>query len=434
MVGETIALSGREWDRAAVIKAVVDRRLRQGAAARQLKVSIRQVKRLVRRYRAEGAAGLRSRRRGRPSNRRLDEAVRVQAMELIRTHYPDFGPTFAREQLIERHGLSMSVETLRQWMIGDGLWQPKRRREQRAHPRRERRACVGELVQVDGSEHAWFEDRGPRCTLLVFIDDASGALMYLRFVPSETTWSYFAALRAYLGAYGRPVSLYSDKHSVFRINALEACRGTGLTQFGRVLATLEIEAIHAHSPQAKGRVERVNGTLQDRLVKELRLAGIDDPEAGNAFLETYRTRFNAQFAIAPRSERDAHRPLRHTAEELDLIFSRQSQRTVSKNLEVQYDNRVYQLDVRKPAYGLRQAKVTVCEQQDGTVSLLHRGRPLMTHVTARARPPRVITDSTTVNTRVSQALKQPPRRKPAADHPWRHSIINPPNTPSLWSR
>jgi hypothetical protein len=260
-------------------------------------------------------------------------------------------------------------------MISDGLWRAKRQRDTRAHPRRLRRPRFGEMIQVDGSDHDWFEGRGPRCTLIVFIDDATSALMYLRFVPSETTWAYLNALRRYIAEYGRPVSLYSDRHSIFRVNGEQkSVTPTGLTQFGRVLNALGIEPIHANSPQAKGRVERANGTLQDRLVKEMRLAGIGDIDAANAFLETYRDVYNARFAVAPWDPLDAHRPVPHSADELDVIFTVQHQRIVTNNLEVHYDKRTYQLVVSRPAYALRRAKVTVCERECGAITVLHRGR------------------------------------------------------------
>jgi transposase len=250
-----ITLSRRELDRLGVVQAVVEGKLKQRRAAEQLGVSTRQLKRLVRRYRSEGAAGLASRRRGRPSNRRLAEAIRTEAVSLIREHYHDFGPTLACEKLVERHDLRVSVETIRQWMSAAGLWRTKPRYERRAFPRRERRARLGELVQIDGSNHDWFEGRGERCRQIVFIDDARGKLRYLRFVPAETTWAYLDGLRYDLAAYGRPLSLYSDRHSIFRINDGQASAGADVrTQFGRVLQQLDIEAIHAHTPQAKGRV------------------------------------------------------------------------------------------------------------------------------------------------------------------------------------
>src|SRR5215207_4309180 len=202
-------------------------------AASLLGLSGRQVFRLLARFRSEGAAGLASRRRGRPSNRRLPGAVREAVLAILREHYPDFGPTLAAEKLAERHDLRLSRETLRHWMADAGLWVPRKARRGRVHQPRHRRDCSGELVQIDGCDHAWFEDRGPPCTLLVFIDDATGRLMQLRFVPAESAFSYFEALQGYLEAHGRPVAFYSDKHAVFRVAKTEAKGGQGMTQFGR---------------------------------------------------------------------------------------------------------------------------------------------------------------------------------------------------------
>ena len=418
-----VTLSNRELDRAAVLEAVTDGRLRQREAAVQLGVSVRQIKRLVRRFREGGAAALASRRRGRPSNNRLAEAARTQALELVRRRYADFGPTLAHEKLTEVHDLELSVESLRQLMIADGLWQPKRRRQAKAFQLRERRPRLGELVQIDGSPHDWFEGRAPACTLLVFIDDATGALLALRFVPTESTAAYMSVLREYLAHHGRPVSLYSDRHGVFRVNPKQGDQA-GITQFGRVLQTLQIEAIHAHTPQAKGRVERANLTLQDRLVKEMRLAGIDSMEAGNAFLEAFRQDYNRRFAIAPKSPEDAHRAVLHSAPELDLIFSLHSERRLSKNLTVQYQNTLYQIQGRGRA--LAHTRVTVCEAFSGEVTLLYAGKPLDYTTYRKGERPAPVEDEKTLNQRVDQTLAAQaakPQPKPKPDHPWRRSPI-----------
>lgn len=419
-----ITLSRSELDRLTVVEAVIGGRFRQRQAAEQLGVSVRQLKRLVRRYRSDGAAGLASRRRGQPSNNRIAEATRAQALALIREHYHDFGPTLACEKLADRHDLRASVETIRQWMIAEGLWRRKAECEGRAFPRRERRARIGELVQIDGSDHAWFEGRGARCTLIVFIDDASGKLQYLRFVPAETTWAYLNGLRYYIDAYGCPLSFYSDRHSIFRINDVRAAAGRDVkTQFGRVLQELRIEAIFAHTPQAKGRVERVNGTLQDRLVKELRLAGINDIEAGNVFLEDYRARFNRQFAVPPRSNEDAHTPVLRDEKALELVFTLQFERTVTQNLEIHYDKRIYQVQPGAQARRLRETKVLVCEHQDGSLIFLSRGKPLETMLL----PPQAVrAPKTSPDRRPLRPLPKPP--KPPRNHAWRRYAVNPRQT------
>src|SRR3954453_6918162 len=273
-------------------------------AAALLGLSPRQVFRLLARSRSEGAAGLASRRRGRPSNRRLPEAVREAALAAVRERYADFGPTLAAEKLAEAHDLRLSRETLRQWMSEAGLWVPRKARRGRVHQPRHRRDRLGELVQIDGCQHRWLEDRGPPCTLLVFVDDATSRLMQLRFVESESTFSYLRAARSYLEAHGRPVALYSDKHTVFRV--ARADRDGGETQFGRAMRELNVDVICADSPQAKGRVERAHKTLQDRLVKELRLAGIGTVEAANAFLPGFIAGYNVRFGKEPARPEDLH--------------------------------------------------------------------------------------------------------------------------------
>jgi len=429
MTRETIALSHQELDRLGLIQAVAGGDLTQKAAAQRLNLCVRQVKRLVRRYREQGPAGLASGHRGKRANNAIPDATRQWALGLIREHYSDFGPTFAHEKLVADHGVLFSVETLRQWMIADGLWESRPPRQARIHPSRPRRPAVGELVQIDGSPHDWFEGRGPRCTLIVFIDDASGALLALRFAPAETTEAYMATLREYLATHGRPVALYSDKHSIFRVNAPE--REGERTQFTRALETLDIEPIHAKTPQAKGRVERANQTLQDRLVKEMRLAGIDDLDAANAFLESFRASYNARFAKTPQVADDAHRPVLHDAVERDRILSRHHTRKLSKNLTCQFQGRQYQITGHGNGYRLRGATITVCEGFDGEVTLLQKDRVLPHRVLAEGEAPIPVDDEKSLEARVNQAQAQQDKRrnhKPALDHPWRKRFKAP--TPS----
>ncbi|HSG45338.1 MAG TPA: ISNCY family transposase, partial [Anaerolineales bacterium] len=235
--------------------------------------------------------------------------------------YADFGPTLAHEKLQECDQVQISRESVRKIMMAEGLWQPRRRKKEQVHQMRERRACFGELIQIDGSDHAWFEARGERCTLLVFIDDATGQLVELRFVTDESFFTYGEAARSYFERCGKPVAFYSDRHGIFRVNAAQPLGSRpGLTQFGRAMQELDIQIICANTPQAKGRVERVIQTLQDRLVKELRLCNISSREAGNVFLPAYRADFNRRFAVQPRSTHDAHRPLL-PSEHLDRILS-----------------------------------------------------------------------------------------------------------------
>ena len=269
-----ITMSMRELDRLKVIQAVAERRLKPGRAAERLGLSVRQIERLVLRYGADGARGLVSGKRGRVGNHRLPDGVAQRAIALIRERYTDFGPTLAAEKSWECHGIKLAVETIRARMTAAGLWVPRKQRPPRIHQPRNRRACLGELIQTDGSEHRWFEDRAPPCTLLVFIDDATGRLMTLHFVATESTFSYFEALSKYPHAHGKPIAFYSDKASVFYVKNRSQTAGKGVTQFGRALYELNIDAFCANTSQAKGRVERTNLTLQDRLVKELRIRGI----------------------------------------------------------------------------------------------------------------------------------------------------------------
>ena len=427
MTEETIAMTQKAVDRLGVVQQVVGRQLRQKEAARQMGLSVRQVKRLVARYRAEGPSGLISRHLGRCPGNALSDAVRQEVLGLVRTHYPDFGPTLACEKLAAHHGHKLSAETLRQWMIAEGLWKPRARKSARIHQRRPRRPCRGELVQIDGSPHDWFEDRGPRCTLIVFIDDATSELMALRFAPAETTQAYMETLRAYLAQHGRPVALYSDKHSIFRVNHPD--REGELTQFTRALKTLDIEPIHANTPQAKGRVERANQTLQDRLVKELRLAGISDIDTANAFLPGFLSDYNQRFAVPPQNPADAHRPVLHDPQELDLIFSLHAHRKLSKNLTLQYKNREYQLTGQGKGYRLRGAEVTICEAFDGAVTLLYEGRPLPYRILNEGEPPIPLDDEKSIHATVDQAKCVQlvrPTHKPAPDHPWRRGKTSSP--------
>jgi hypothetical protein len=331
-------MSEHELQRVEVLSRVLDGSMRTCTAAAVLAISPRQVQRLLLRYRENGAGAVRHGLRGRPSNNRLTSGRRDLALHLVREHYADFGPTLATEKLAERHALKVSRETLRKWMIEDGLWRDRKTRRS-FHPPRLRRERLGELIQIDGSDHRWFEDRAVPCTLLVFIDDATSTLMQMRFVPSESTFSYFEALDGYLRDHGRPVAFYSDKHSVFRVARQDAKTGHGMTQFGRALAELNIEILCANSSQAKGRVERANRTLQDRLVKELRLAGISDMEAGNAFLAGFMADHNARFARSPARPDNLHRPVNEAASRLQDILCYRDERAVSAQLVVCYERR-----------------------------------------------------------------------------------------------
>jgi transposase len=407
---ELLKMSNQEITRLEAMQRIKDKRLTQAEAAQLLKVSVRQIKRLFRAYKAKGAKGLVSARRGKPSNHRLDEEVVERATGLIYERYRDFGPTLAHEKLVEVHGLKLSDESVRRLMIVEGIWKPKRAKQPPAHPMRERRACFGELVQIDGSEHAWFEDRGAKCTLLVFIDDATGKLVELWFVPHESFFGYGEAARHYFERYGKPVAFYSDKHGVFRVNQEQSIGlGSGVTQFGRAMQELDIQILCANTPQAKGRVERANQTLQDRLVKELRLHNIADMQAGNAYLPEFREDFNRRFAVQPRSTHDAHHPLLPT-ENLEMIFSHQKTGILSKNLTVQSNKVIYQIQSDRPDYALRKAQVMICENVKGEVTILYKNKPLAFTIYHKPSRQTEVVDTKTLNHLI---------RPPAPDHPWR---------------
>jgi hypothetical protein len=367
-----IQMSDRELTRLRVMIELADGRLTVEAAATLMCMGRRQAFRLRRAFEVGGPSALASRKRGRPSNRTHGETFRRTVLALVREHYPDFGPTLAVEKLAERHGLRIGVETLRQWMMTEGLWLDRRHRAPSPHQPRRRRECLGELVQIDGSEHAWFEDRGETCTLLAFVDDATSRLMQLRFVASESAFDYFRATGEYLRSHGKPVAFYSDKHSIFRVNNKDAEGGEGITQFGRVLTELNIDIICANSPQAKGRVERAFGTLQDRLVKELRLAGISTIAAANAWLPEFMAEYNKRFGRAPVNAKDLHRPLTG-ADNLDEILAWREERMVTNNLTLHYDRMMILLTPGPSTLGLRRRKVKVVNYPDGRFAVQFEG-------------------------------------------------------------
>src|SRR5919202_3651955 len=370
-----VTMSRKELGRLEALVDLDGGRITAARAAGLIGVGERQVFRLLKAYRASGAEGLISRRRGRPSNRCHPDAVREAALAAIRERYADFGPTLAAEKLAEAHDLRLGRETVRRWMAEAGLWVPRKERGRRVHQPRHRRDCLGELVQVDGCEHRWFEDRGPPCTLLVFVDDATGRLMHLRFVPSESTLEYLRAIRSYIEGHGRPVAFYSDKHTVFRVARPDATDGDGVTQVGRALAELNVDLICANSPQAKGRVERAHKTLQDRLVKELRLAGVGDMEAANAFLPTFVADYNIRFGKEPRLAEDLHRPAPGPGE-LDEIMAVREERTVSTSLTLRYDKMLILLEPNEVTRPLGRKRLTVVNYPDGRFAIRHRGLAL----------------------------------------------------------
>ncbi len=339
-MGKLFIMSKKELYRLEVIKKVSEKRLSQVQAANQLQITTRQVRRLLRSYISLGPEGLSSRHRNKPSNNKISNSLIEAAIKLITDNYHDFGPTFAAEKLAELHNIYLSKETIRKLMIQAGIWIPRAQRLKRAYQPRYRRDCYGELIQIDGSEHHWFEDRGPKCTLLVYIDDATSQLMELQFVNAESTFNYFESTKRYLQRHGKPIAFYSDKFSVFRVNAKEAKGGDKITQFGRALYELNIDLLCANTCQAKGRVERTNKTLQDRLVKELRLSNISTIAEANAYMPEFMKDYNQRFAKEPLQSGDAHRLLQKY-EIIDEIFCFKQERTISNSLTNLISDRRY---------------------------------------------------------------------------------------------
>lgn len=363
--GDRIPMSQRERDRLRVLHSVLQGQRSQVEAARLLRLTPRHVRRLLQRLQQGGDAALLHGLRGQPSNHRKDAKLRRRVLQIYRKDFHDFGPTFAAEKLAER-GLEVSADTLRRWLLAEGLWQRQRRRDQH-RSRRPRRACFGELVQMDTSIHDWTEGRGEDMVLLHMIDDATSRLL-ARFYDADTVANHMDLLWRWLQPHGRPVALYTDRHSIFEPQDKGRALADAETQFGRALRELDIELIRAHSPQAKGRVERSFGTAQDRLVKEMRLAKVKTISQANALLDDgLLAKHNRLFSVAPLQAGDAHRAL-GTAFNLAAILSLQQQRTVANDYTVRFENRHYQMD--KPIYpGERGGKVVIEVRLDGSIAI-----------------------------------------------------------------
>jgi transposase len=413
---DLLSMSKEELERLGVMKQLQEKRISQKTAAAELGISVRHVKRLLRVYRREGAPGLASKQRGRPGHHQMDPETVRRAIDLLKGRYRGFGPTLAHEKLVEKEGLELSLGSLRKIMIEEGLWKAKRARKVEAYQMRERRACFGELVQIDGSPYDWFEGRAPKCSLLVFIDDATGKLVQLLFAESESFFSYCQAAEGYFTRYGKPSAFYSDKHGIFRVNQSTTGSSDALTQFGRAMQELHVQIICANTPQAKGRVERANQTLQDRLPKELRLRDISDWDSGNAFLPEFIDDFNRRFAVQPRSSHDAHRPL-SKSDNLAQIFTWQESRILSKNLTLQFRKIVYQIQIDRPSYALRNAPVTISLDASENVTINYKGKSLpFTSFHKQSKQSDIVQSK-----HVDSMLKYlQPGTAPAPNHPWRN--------------
>lgn len=363
-------------DKIIILQKIVDKKMTQSEAEEIMNFSQRHIRRLVKQYRSKGAESFYYK-ENKVSNRKLSDVLQSQVLGLIKSKYVDFGPTLVSEKLDELDGLKISRETIRKWMISANIWRGKKRKKVKLYQSRERRPCFGELVQIDGSPHDWFEGRSPKCCLIVMIDDATSKITCARFTKAETTFSYMQCIEAYLQQHGRPIAYYSDRHSIFKTSReSEKDRIYQDTQLHRALKELNIKLICANSPQAKGRVERANQTLQDRLIKDMRLAGISDIESGNVFLESFITKYNNKFGVEPANPEDAHRVVTHNALELSFILSNREVRKLSKNLEFSLHNAKYQIQNAGKGYRMRQGAVTIYTTAHGEVKVLYEGKEL----------------------------------------------------------
>lgn len=423
---ETLLMSQRERKRLEVFSRVKEGQMTLVEASGLLQLSYRQTRRIWRRYESAGDAGLVHRARGRSSNRQPDESQKERALALYRERYADYGPTLAAEILAKEDDVKVSVSALRRWLIDAGLWE--RRRKRRVHRRRrERRAHVGELVQLDGSHHDWFEGRrqvalkevayAGWAVLMVLIDDATGRV-YARFYENESWHSAADIFVRYVGIYGLPRGLYVDQHSIYRADRAPTSDEILAdikpeTQFGRSMRELDVELILARSPQAKGRVERMNGTLQDRLVKALRRAGISDLAAANAFLEaTFLPDLNGRFTVSAASAEDWHRPL-SAEQDLSRIVSVQEERVVQNDWTIRWRNQQLQLNASAAEAVQPTQRVTLCEELDGRLRVFAGALEVSWTVACGDRPRSSPKQSSGVPTGSSQG------QKPRADHPWR---------------
>jgi transposase len=407
-----ITMSMKEAKRLHLVRKAIEKRITQAEAAEMTGLCLRQLQRIIRRVRTEGDPGVCHHARGRKPNNQIPEAVKHKAIELCRERYQEFGPTLASEKLLEKNRIKVSVETLRTWLLEAGL--PYRKRKKRPHRQwRERKACRGAMVQLDGSHHDWFEGRGPKCVLMAFVDDATGEV-YARFYDYEGTLPAMACFKGYIKQYGIPQSVYLDRHSTYKSTVHYQTIEDQLedrqlmSQFERSLQELGVRVIHAYSPQAKGRVERLFGTFQDRVIKEMRLAGVRNKDEGNAFLQTYLPDYNRRYRVSPAKDTDMHRRFKDHRE-LDRILSIRSSRALRNDFTIAHDKRLYQIKDN-----IRAKKVTVEERTDGSMRILHNGQRLR-YQQITVRPEKERKES-------PRLYRTWDRGKPTRLHPWRESF------------
>jgi len=399
-------MTQKEIFRINIIQQVNDCLITQVKAAEILKLTDRQIRNLIRIFQTEGPKGLVSKKRGRKSNRAYSFEFEDKVISLVSSKYEDFGPTFAKEKLAENHGIMISVETLRKLMIKHNLHIPNEK-PTRVHQSRPRRENFGELIQIDASIHDWFEGRGDKCALIVFIDDATSMVTSLHFHKSECLESYFIGLKSHLMRYGRPLGIYSDRHAIF--GGSDKIKHAQLV---RAFDELTIDSILARSPQAKGRVERANRTLQDRLVKEMRLRNISNIEDANAFLEEYSGIFNEKFSKEPRGQIDTHRPL-DSGHNLDYILTRREERTVSNSLSISFYNKKIKIMEPNMVNRLKKKRVSVIERNGGAIEVYYQGKLL-----ASAPAEEVVCEKRILDYK-DKILWKPKPQSPKKSHPWK---------------
>lgn len=415
MSKEVIALSIKEIERLRIIHKVMDKQIRQVDGARLLDLSDRQVRNIIGKIKVGGDKAIAHGNRGRKAANRLSEELEDKIKAIIERKYEDFGPTLASEKLLEHEGIKISHEKLRQIMIGQGLWKVRKRRDRPVYIWRERKAYIGEMVQLDGSHHEWLEDRGPKMVFMGYIDDATNRT-FGHFYDHEGVYPAMDSLERYIRRYGLPQSLYLDKHSTYKTirqpNLEEELRGQqAATQFERAVGELRIEMIHADSPQAKGRVERLFGTLQDRLIKDMRLAKIKSIEEANVFLDGYLEDYNERFCRPAKRDGDLHRSI---PEDVNLreIFCIRDTRTINDGYIIRWKNRTFILD--KPSLTLRRRKVEVREHFDGQITFKHKGNYLDCHEVFEVKPKK--------QEEVRLAVAKPRKKSkyhPSREHPWK---------------
>lgn len=408
-------MSTKEVDRSLVLQNVISKIINLKKGAQLLGISYPQAKRLLSKFKAHGPQGLISKRRGKKSNRAIPEIIRLEIVKIIRTFYYGCKPLFISEKLKERHNIAYSSEFIRKLMIHHQLWFPNQSKK-KAHQRRDRRESEGELVQMDASKHRWFEERNSQCHLHLLVDDATSSIYGGYFTPEETTEGYFRACFSYFLQKGLPLNFYNDKRGTFIVNQ---GKERGETQFARAMRELNVKMIFAHSPEAKGRIERVFGTLQERLVWEMRIDGISTIEDANMFLPKYIERYNKQFAVEPASSFNAHRPLNQN-QDLKYTLCEKEVRTVSKNLEVQYNSQIYQLIVDKNIQlRIKNAKIDVITTLDGELHFQFFGKEIL-YKTFNNQPFKSPDYDSAI---LVKNWKTPLSKKPSKQHPWRGSKL-----------